>query len=78
MLDPRDLAAAEEEQDDVGRFAAMSPEQRLALFLELCEVADSIVRYRPDAAAIRAPTPRSEEAVALWHRLMERARRGRR
>lgn len=50
----------------------MSPEERLALFLELCALADEIVRGRPDADAIRAPTPRSPESEAVWRRLMRR------
>lgn len=74
MLDPRSLASAE--QDDVARFRAMTPEQRLAVFLELCELTDSIVRARPDAERLREPTPRSPESEALWHRLMEHGPHG--
>lgn len=79
MLDPRDIGRLAEEGagDDRARFARMSPEERLALFLELCELADEIVRGRPDADAIRAPTPRSPESEALWARLMRRGRHGR-
>lgn len=77
MLDPRKLALASDEADDTDRFAAMTPEQRLAIFLELCTLTDSIVRGRPDADALLAPTPRSPESEALWARLMERARRDR-
>lgn len=75
MLDPRSLALGEE--DDLARFRAMTPEERIALFLELCELTDSIVRGRPDAERLRAATPLSAESEALWSRLMERARRDR-
>jgi hypothetical protein len=75
VLDPRALGRlSEPEDDDVARFARMSPEQRLQLFLELCALTDSIVRNRPDAEALRRATPRSSESEALWQRLMERAR----
>lgn len=62
---------------DVERFARMTPEDRLALFLELCDLTDSIVRARPDEDALRSPTPRSAESEALWRRLMESYRRER-
>lgn len=60
---------------ETSRFTAMSPEQRLELFLELCDLTDSIVNARPDAFSLRAPHPRSTEAEALWRDLMRRARR---
>ncbi len=75
MVDPRSLAAHDE--DDVARFARMTPEERLAIFMDLCRLTDSIVRGRPDAAALRAPTPRSPESEALWQRLIEASRRER-
>ena len=62
--------------DDVDRFRRMSPEERLALFLELCDLTDGIVNGRPDAAALRGRTERSPEAEALWRRLMTRTRHG--
>jgi hypothetical protein len=62
----------EEDQRDLDRIRRMTPEQRLALCLELCDLTDSIVRERPDRAALRAPDPRSPEAEALWRRLMAR------
>ncbi len=70
------MAAPEERETE--RFARMAPEERLALFLELCELTDQIVRNRPDADAIRAPTPRSAASEALWQRLMDRDRERRR
>jgi MFS transporter, DHA1 family, inner membrane transport protein len=57
------------------RFARMTPEQRLALFLELCDLTDSIQRDRPDAEALRRPAPRSPESESLWKRLMAEHRR---
>lgn len=72
VRDPRSLALSEE--DDLERFRAMTPEERVALFFELCELTDSIVRARPDADRLREPTPRSPESEALWKRFMERRR----
>ena len=61
---------------EIERFARMSPEQRLALFLELCDLTDSIQRGRPDVHHLRRGAPISAEAEALWQRLMHRARHG--
>jgi hypothetical protein len=72
VMDPRSIGRGEE--DDTERFRRMTPAERLALFLELCALTDSIVRSRPDADAIRAETPRSAESEALWARLMEQKR----
>ena len=74
VLDPRAIGATSELDDDTERFARMTPAERLALFLELCALTDSIVRNRPDAEALRAPSPRSPESEALWQRLMAEAR----
>ncbi|MFW6197760.1 MAG: hypothetical protein ACOC5B_02735, partial [Myxococcota bacterium] len=52
------------------RFARMTPEERLQIFVELCDLTDSIQRNRPDRGALRQSTPRSAEAEALWKRLM--------
>lgn len=62
--------------DDRDRFRAMTPEQRLALFIQLCDVTDSVVNARPDPSRLRQPHPRSTEAEALWQRLMLAADRG--
>lgn len=48
----------------------MSPEERLALFVELCNLTDSIQAGRPNAARLREPQPPSDESIALWSRLM--------
>lgn len=63
--------AAIAEDDEVERYAAMSPEEGIALCLELCDLADSIVEARPDSAALRRAHPRSAEALELWRRLMQ-------
>lgn len=72
-MDPRALAA-EIGREGEDRFRRMSPEERLAIFIELCELTESIVRGRPDADRLRSPAPRSPESRALWKRLMARAR----
>ncbi len=76
VIDPRELAAraAEDEARDRDRFRAMTPEERLRVFVELCELTDSISLARPDAERLRAGTPLSPESEALWTRLMERGR----
>lgn len=66
------------ERRDTARFAKMTPAERLELFLELCDLTDSITSGRPDAARLRAPTPRSAEAEASWQRLMKAHRHERR
>lgn len=76
MLDPRALADPTADDEETARFARMTPEERLELFLPLCDLTDAIVRGRPDAPALRAATPRSPESEALWARLMEHGRRG--
>lgn len=53
----------------------MTPEERLEIFIQLCDLTDSIVNGRPDAERLRAPVPRSPESEALWKRLMD-AKRG--
>jgi hypothetical protein len=55
---------------DTERFARMHPEQRLKLFLELCDLTDSIQRARPDASQLRRGTPVAAETEALLRRLM--------
>ena len=73
MIDPRSLGDGE--HDDVERYRSMTPAERLELFVQLCELTDSIVRGRPDADRLRAPTPRSPESEALWDRLRRRENR---
>jgi hypothetical protein len=59
---------------DTERFARMTVEQRLSLFLELCDLTDSIQRDRPNVLELRRGTPLSAEAV--WQRLIHQARHG--
>ena len=40
--------------DDRARYAAMSPEERLAIFVEVCELAQTILESRPDRARVLA------------------------
>jgi hypothetical protein len=75
-MDPRALAAESGREDDE-RFRRMTPDERLAIFIELYQLTDSIVRNRPDADRLRSPTPRSAESEALWQELIARARRER-
>ncbi len=63
-----------EDEDDVARFAAMTPAQRLELCLQLCDVTDSIVNARPDRDRLRAATPLAPETEALIARLIAEAR----
>jgi hypothetical protein len=67
---PAAFADIESDLDDRLRFVRMSPEERLALFAQLCDLTDSIHAGRPNRAALRAPAPVSAEALALWARLM--------
>lgn len=73
-MDPKELGKPDPSLDAPDRFAAMSPEARLSLFLELCDLTDSIQQGLPRRAALRAEHPRSDEAIALWARLMRRNR----
>ncbi len=62
--------------DDRDRYAAMTPEERLAVFVEVCELARTIIESRPDRAAILAGNePMPAAAAATWKRLVAEARR---
>lgn len=65
------FAAEKRDEDELRKLRAMSIEDKLALFLELCDLSDSIVNARPDWEKLRAPTRRSAESEALWKRLMK-------
>lgn len=64
---------AHSEAQETARFARMRPEERLKLFLELCDLTDSIQAGRPNRAALRAGVPLSDEAISLWRKLMRQA-----
>ena len=61
-----------EAETETERYARMTSEERLALFLELCDLTDEIQRGRPDGERLRAPAPRTEDSIELWRRLMSR------
>lgn len=64
--------------DERDRYAAMTPEERLAVFEQVCDLARAILDERPDRAAVladREPMPAAAEAA--WQRLVAEARRGR-
>ena len=64
--------------DDRDRYAAMTPEERLAVFVEVCELARTILEGRPDRARVLADVePMPPEAEAAWKRLVVESRRGR-
>ncbi|RMF25067.1 MAG: hypothetical protein D6760_01875 [Deltaproteobacteria bacterium] len=64
--------------DDRDRYAAMTPEQRLAVFVEVCELARTIIESRPDRTAILAENePMPAAAAATWQRLVAEARHAR-
>jgi hypothetical protein len=63
---------------DVDRYAAMTPEERLACFVEVCELARTILEERPDGRAVLAATePMPPHAEQTWLRLVREAVGGR-
>jgi hypothetical protein len=74
-MDPRSIGAGQPAGSS--RFSAMTPEERLQIFVELCDLTDSIVRNRPDADHLRAAAPLSAASEATWQRLVQEARRER-
>ena len=75
-MDPASFGSSSTDVDDTARFARMSTEERLALFLQLCDLTDAIQAGRPGGSISREGHPRSDEALALWARLMHSARDG--
>jgi WSTF, HB1, Itc1p, MBD9 motif 1 len=60
------------------RYAAMTPEQRLQCFVEVCELARAIIEERPDRRAVlRDEDPMPPVAAAAWKRLLREARNAR-
>jgi hypothetical protein len=57
--------------DDRGRYAAMTPEERLAVFVDVCELARTILESRPDRTTVLAGSePMPAAAAAAWQRLV--------
>jgi anaerobic ribonucleoside-triphosphate reductase len=64
--------------DDAERYAAMTPEERLEIFVEVCELARTILEERPDRARVLAESePMPPAAAAAWRRLVAESRRDR-
>jgi hypothetical protein len=64
--------------DDRDRYAAMTPEERLAVFVDVCELARTILESRPDRRTILAENEAMPAAAAAtWERLVAEARGGR-
>jgi hypothetical protein len=64
--------------DDAARYSAMTPEQRLAVFVDVCELAETILAGRPDRAEVlEAHEPMAPRAEAIWQRLVAESRRAR-
>jgi hypothetical protein len=70
-MKPLTLAEITQVPDEIERFRGMTIEERLALFLELCDLTDAVQAGRPNRSALRAPEPLSPEAEALWSKLMQ-------
>ena len=67
-----------EELSDTERLAAMTPEERLGQFVEVCELARAILTERPDVAEVlERSEPMPPEAEHTWLRLVAEARRDR-
>jgi hypothetical protein len=63
--------------DEAERYAAMTAEERLAAFVDVCELARTILEARPDRAAVLARAePMPAMAEEAWLRLVREARRG--
>jgi hypothetical protein len=61
--------------DDRDRYAAMTPEERLDVFVDVCELARTILEARPDRARILSEVePMPAAAEATWLRLVREAR----
>lgn len=60
---------------ETARYAAMTPDERLHCFVDVCELARSIIEERPDRQAVlRDEDPMPPVAAAAWARLLQQAR----
>jgi len=67
-----------DELDDRECYAAMTPEERLAVFAEVCEMADAILADRPDREEVLARIdPLPPDAERTWLRLVGESMRER-
>jgi hypothetical protein len=63
---------------ETARYAAMTADERLECFVDVCELARAIIEERPDRRAVlRDEDPMPPVAAAAWARLVREARRGR-
>jgi hypothetical protein len=59
-------------------YAAMSADERLRCFVDVCELARTIIEDRPDRRAVlENEEPMPDVAAAAWARLLREARHGR-
>jgi hypothetical protein len=64
---------ADSERD---KYAAMSPSERLACFVDVCELTRVILESRPDRREIlMSSEPMPPRAERIWRALVDRARR---
>lgn len=62
---------------DTDRYRAMTPDERLAAFVDVCELARTILEHHPDRATILARVdPMPPQAEQRWLELVRQARRG--
>jgi len=63
---------------DTARYTAMTPDERLECFVQVCDLARTILEGRPDRArALTEQEPMPPAASRRWRELMQEARRGR-
>jgi hypothetical protein len=63
---------------ETARYAAMTPDERLRCFVDVCELARTIIQERPDRRAVLSDEdPMPPVAAAAWARLLREARDGR-
>lgn len=66
------------ELSDADRYAEMTPDERLDCFVEVCELARTILEGRADAAQVLASVePMPPFAEEAWRRLVRESRGGR-
>jgi hypothetical protein len=67
-----------EDRSDTERLAAMTPDERLRQFVEVCDLTRAILAERADLAEVlERSEPMPAEAERTWLRLVAEARRDR-